>query len=943
MGKPHMPTKRTQIALFVAAVIAAQLCRTEPALAADAAPAADANSSKSTAPTSGGLEEVVIATNRYEATDLQLNSSNTVSVLSAKDLADTAVHNVAEALGLMPGVNVLNIATGAFIGGVDGAARAEGRYTSIRGMNGEYNVNLINGVEVAQGSPYSRQVQLSLLPPSGLQTIVLNKTSRADMDGDAIGGTVDFRTPTAFDYSTPHATVMLGGRFESRAYDYRKNNDGLGYAGSVDVAHKFGEQEQFGVYASTYYDIRHYANSEMGGVMEAGCCDNGWSFSRFNADGTSPAGVDPASNIQLNAMNVGVSSGYTERMGGNVSLDWKVSDTSTAYLRASYAYAKTRQDSYLTQIVGMDVAKDAASGATPIPGSNLYQPNIGGVSIRYWYETNPEAADLGTAQLGLDQKIGKWTVSPNLFVSWGRNDRPDHIEISARTAAVMGGGITDNGFPYNQSTLFTHKNGFAYPTLTPAMFAQLNDILGLPANDRGELQKAYSDQTKTGGRLDVQYDVNEGALQYLKFGGKFVHSSRAISFNDWTNQYHYGGTFGSLPIWNGFYDPVFPGKYSWRAPIINQNALFSYFNGGLTSSSLDTCGSIEFNNINCNTQKATESVSAVYTLAQFQAGNWEFIPGLRYEHTDVHNTYFVIPFDADGNQLLGHFDSNKTAYNELLPSVLVNFRPSAKSVYRAALWRSYTRPPFGQLGGNARIEVDSSSGKTTVTMGNPNLKAITSTNFDLSGEWDTEHDLHLMFGGFYKGLQHYINDTGNTRIEQSDTGGVITNQPTNGGSGKVYGLEFAGRQLLRFLPAPFDGFGVAGTLTREYSSVDLGDPALSNNKRILNAPSWLANAEVFYEKGGASIGLIYNYSGSYIAQYDFLSQHAAWDDLWVRSRRRLDLHAGYGFDSGLKVDLSVSNLLKDYTYWSHIGEKNLVDSDIVDSGLTALVSATYKF
>src|SRR5690348_17016963 len=122
-----MLTTKTQVASFVAAVIAAQVCRTEPALAADPAPApAPDATGTTTAPPNAGLEEIVIATTRYEATDLQLNSSNAVSVLSAKDLADTAVHNVAEALGLMPGVNVLNIATGAFIGGVDGAARAEG-------------------------------------------------------------------------------------------------------------------------------------------------------------------------------------------------------------------------------------------------------------------------------------------------------------------------------------------------------------------------------------------------------------------------------------------------------------------------------------------------------------------------------------------------------------------------------------------------------------------------------------------------------------------------------------------------------------------------------------------------------------------------------------------------------------------------------------------------
>ncbi len=144
------------------------------------------------------LDKVTVAATRYNATDMQMAATNTVNVLSADDLKTTAVHNVAEALGLMPGVNVINTGQ-SYFGGIDGAARGEGMFSSVRGLNAEYNVNLINGINVAQGMPYSRGVQLSLLPPSGLQTIVLNKTSTADMDGDAIGGTIDYRTPSAFD------------------------------------------------------------------------------------------------------------------------------------------------------------------------------------------------------------------------------------------------------------------------------------------------------------------------------------------------------------------------------------------------------------------------------------------------------------------------------------------------------------------------------------------------------------------------------------------------------------------------------------------------------------------------------------------------------------------------------------------------------------------------
>jgi hypothetical protein len=59
--------------------------------------------------------------------------------------------------------------------------------------------------------------------------------------------------------------------------------------------------------------------------------------------------------------------------------------------------------------------------------------------------------------------------------------------------------------------------------------------------------------------------------------------------------------------------------------------------------------------------------------------------------------------------------------------------------------------------------------------------------------------------------------------------------------------------------------------------------------------------------------------------------------------KRLDMHAIYTFESGLKLALSIANLLKNYSYWSHIGKDSLVISDIVDSGMTGLFNVTYKF
>jgi TonB-dependent receptor len=610
----------------------------------------------------------------------------------------------------------------------------------------------------------------------------------------------------------------------------------------------------------------------------------------------------------------------------------------------TYAYALTQQDSNLSQIVAMNVLTGSDSPFQTSAG--LYQPDLQNVSIRYWLETNPEVAVLGTFQVGVDKKLGSWTVSPNLFYSWGRDDRPDHIEIDSRTSHVQGGDITDNGFPYNQTSLVTYSNNFPQANLTPEMTAQLNNIRGLPAFDRGELQKMYSGQKKGGGKFDVRKDLGEvgdGSLE-LKFGVKYTTSARAVTSNDWTNPGFFdGSTFGSLPIWNGNYLHVFPGKYGWSVPKIDEDSLLAYYASAADPiKNLDTCGSNYQNSLHCNDQGGTEDVSAAYTMLQYRTGDWEVTPGLRFEHTFIHTTFWVIPKDVDGNQLDGYASGTHTIYNEVLPSVFVNYRPDPGAVYRAGIWTSYTRPAFVKLGAGTTVS-PSASGATTLTEGNPDLKATKAINYDLSGEWDNGAGRHLLLAVYYKSIRDYVYDTtANVEDAGAAGGGFVVNRPVNGGSGEVWGVELGARQKFTSLPAPFDGIGVSGNFSREHTLVHTNAPGFDSSSPIENAPDWLANVELFYEKHGVSAGLIFNYSGQYLAQYDQIGLGSNWDDLWVRPTKRLDMHAGYTFDSGLKLDLSIANLLKNYSYWSHIGKDSLVISDIVDSGMTGFFNVTYK-
>ena len=897
--------------------------------------AAQAAAQDRTAATSETAEvgEIVVVGTRNDAMRTQMRSDNAVSVMSAEDLEHTAVHNVAEALALLPGVSVQNTGN-SFFGGVDGASRGEGMFVGVRGMNSEFTLALINGVNAAQGMPYSRQVQLSLLPPSGLKTIVVNKNSTADMDGDAIGGTINFVTPSAFSMADDYASLSVSGRVESRARDY--DEDGLGGGVSGEIARRFGQGDQFGLYVSAFYDKRNFANSMIAGLMAAQN-DGGWAYLHSATDsaaGVNPEGMDQEANLALTGLNVGVSTGYTERFGGNFSLDWRADDSLDVYLRGSYAFAETQQNSTLNQLIQNRArVSNAATG--------LYDLNLTNSSVRMWYTTNPEDADLSTLTFGAVKRYGAWTLSPSIFYSYGGNDRPDHIEASIRN---------NQSDKYNTGTILPYSglfagydaDGYPIPLLTPAQQNLVNNSgSALLARRAGQRTEQFSNQQKVGARFDAQYDFDGGALSYVKTGVKYVESHRRVSSHDWTNDHfanllgRAGVTWDELGLVEGYFDSAYPGLYGIRAPKVNHDRLVELFNQyfDAEAAAADLCY------LNCNTLKGDENVAAAYVTGNWDMGAVEVIPGLRYEHSQIENTYW------NNDDKAKRFESNSTEYNEWLPSLFVNYRPTGDAVYRASITRAYMRPALVQLGGSETTERGDNS--ITVTRGNPDLKTLKSWNFDTSAEWSNAFGGYAMVGGYYKQLSDYMYDNGSTTVNEGPNGGgteyngetfdrVTIVSPTNGGDGYVKGIEIQLYQAFDMLPGWLSGLGAGANYTRQWTEVDIGG---GEKHRMQNAPDELANVKLNYAWRNLTLDLNWNYSGETVTAYN----RVAGLDYWTRPIRRTDLHAGYAFDNGVMLDLSVSNLFEDYSYWAHVGRNSLALSDVVNSGRTTLLTLKYDF
>lgn len=962
-------------ALLVSTLIWYSPVAASAALAAEpqAAPAGDDQST--TTPVSGQKDDaqsdaskndsILVVGNRYQAAAAQTRAVNTINVLSADDLAHTAVHNVAEALALLPAVSTTNTGSG-FIGGVDAASRGEALYVQVRGMDSGYSLSLINGVNVAQANPYSRNVQLNLLPPSGLSTIVLNLTATADQEADFISGAIDFHTPSAYDFSKDHLSVTVGGKLESQALAYGNHKIGQSYSG--EWSKQFGSGDQFGIYAQSYYDVRYFTNGKVGGINETHS-DRAWGYA-IQGGGTnqnnSAPGLNPVDNVVLAGVNESVADGQTKRYGGSLALDWRPSDDTKVYARFTYARADSIDNVANTQIIGQGTLagnNGMGNGNQGVPlGNGTYGLLIPNVSLRYWFITNPQTNTLATSQIGGETSSSHLTVAGNVFFSTGVDNMPNQIQVATRNEDNGNAGTTFGG-----SQLFSY-NAQNYPIalLNAYQTSVLNNVAGMPAGipyGAPELTNYRSSQSMAGIKGDLTWKFDDGVLKYMKAGFKILDSWHQTSNVDYQINGNNGGTepsnyttFGSLGLISKTWSHAIPGLYSQPVPNLSTSALYALYNSEAANPAIgtvaDDCGgnsATSANGLNCNTTRTLEHYRSGYVMADFASGNFEVIPGIRFEGTWLRNTYWVLP--ADGST--GQFQSDRGKETVWLPSIYVNYRPNSRTVFRASVWTSYIRPPFVELGAGATQSVTGGTVNgvagqiTTITKGNPDLKPVQSLNFDTAAEWSSSHGGHLMLQFYAKKIRDYIYDSGNNAGNYIPTanGYSVTIVPVNGGHASVEGFDVEARQRFEFLPAPFDGLGVSGNLTLQHSHVNLGGSSgnLNYQDQIANTPSVLGNLGLFFRKNGYSVDVNYNYQGAAVQNYDWFGEGNSSDDVWTKSVGRVDLHLGREFTNRLKLDIAVSNLLNATTYFAHVGKHNYAESDIVFSGVTGAINVTYKF
>src|SRR5262249_60493154 len=120
-----------------------------------------------------------------------------VQVLSSEVITSLPNANVADALGRLPSVTLER-------------DEGEGKYVQIRGTEPRLSNLTIDGVNVPSPERGVRQIKLDTLASDLVESIEINKTLQANMDGDGIGGSVNVRTKTAGEQPTVMLSALGG-------------------------------------------------------------------------------------------------------------------------------------------------------------------------------------------------------------------------------------------------------------------------------------------------------------------------------------------------------------------------------------------------------------------------------------------------------------------------------------------------------------------------------------------------------------------------------------------------------------------------------------------------------------------------------------------------------------------------------------------------------------
>ncbi|GGG97606.1 TonB-dependent receptor [Silvibacterium dinghuense] len=855
-------------------------------------------------------EQILVSASRphgeAEAINETRTADNIKEVMPSEVIRSLPNANVADAIGRLPGVTLYRI-------------EGEGVYIQVRGTEPRLTNVTVDGITIPAPEPTVRQVRLDVIPSDMVDSIEMNKTLQANMDGNGIGGSVNLRTkeagerPTFDAYSDGGYTPILNG---VGSYDFG------GTAGK-----RFGASKRFGLLGNAVMD-----------------------YNGRGIDNIQPS-LDPLSTFSTPFYDNNTIREYRynrTRYGFDGSADFRVTDSTTLYAHGFFSDLADYGDKWYYEPVSVAISGTAADPVYPSASTKSSSPKF------YTSNKRPNAA-VSTLILG-----GRTVHSDSLWlyqISASRSYEQDSAGNPKADFSWIGSTLYCNYVPSAQNDA-NHPhfgncdNSANSPLLNGAnwRFKDITTSTGINAqlnltaqtswahgyrwwdhNGTFEAGFKFTNAHQTQDATETVYDSFPSTAPLMSdLADKFTNT-------DYYGGHYFGGHYGQV---SDFTKTQAYTLANYQGYIDKQKTAADTYPNLFHTVEQITAGylmnSIDFGRLHVNTGlriEATRDLTFGYNVNFYGTYSDGSYSGGSSSELCSGNTAPVAP--APGNCYTFTGVNNNPSYVDLLPSAQFRYALTQDANIRAVYSRGIARPDPYQL--VPYVTEDSTASPISVLIGNPNLRTEHANNYDVLFE-DYLHPLGLVQAGFFfKQLtapQVEVTIPSNISLSSFPAGyfptsiqqvieqypGDAITQYTNGKNAYLYGIELNFQQHFSYLPGFLSGLGLTANYTYT-GSQEKGLPLRSDSPSTIDQSpnSWRISPTYDTKRFSARAGLAYD--GASLFQYQYISPtyvsgsdpsglgpKGPSGDIWTLTHFQVDAQASYRVWKGLRAVVNGLNL-----------------------------------
>ncbi len=787
-----------------------------------------------------------------KALNQQKSNVNITNIVSADQVGRFPDANIGDAMKRMTGITVQY-------------DQGEARFGLIRGTSPQLNSITINGDRIPSAEGDNRTIQLDLIPADMIKSVEINKALTADMDADAIGGSINLVTRDVVNQNTLSITAGSGINLLSN----KPILNGAISAGTRLLDNKFG------ISLNASYNNLIFGSDNIEGAWLEG-----------------PNGSAYLGNFEVRQYDL-----IRTRQSIGGGLDYKFNNEHSVNFNVLYNHRNDWENRYRLRLrydkgdavtVNNVKYKGLPDSTGTVKNVEIIRQNKQGINN----ETNNHGSRLEDQRTVNIAFGGENLLFNSLKINWQANwakaseEKPNERYISYRDKkGVLKVNSSNGREPQFEIITGNDLSKFSlYELYQRNSFTEDKDFNGKIDFEIPWLTGNFNNDVKFGVRLrSKNKNRNNDYFKYSPIGTE-IAIMNLIKLHNATKDNFLAGNY----IAGDFPDREFAGSLD-----LNNSSLFK-----------KTDAKEEYIPANF---VAKENIFAGYLQLDQNIGDkFVVLAGLRIENTSIEYNANELIYDEDNDEEPYKINPTKGTQNYLniLPQINLKYSFTDNIIVRAAFTNSIARPNYYDLAPYRNIVVADNE----IYEGNSALKPTKSVNIDLMADYYFESIGILSAGIFQKSLSDYFytNIVKDYNDAKSGTTYDYYYRPENGAKATLFGFELSFHRQLDFLPGFLKGFGVYANYTFTTSEAEgLKIPGREQEKVTLPGTAGnMINASLSYELFGLNLRISLNYTSDYILEFGASEFY----DLYYDKQTFLDFNGSYEIIKGLNFYTEINNI-----------------------------------